>query len=177
MPGAGPLNTEALEVPAAALPLHSQRSAARPPRQSLAFGSLGGTSAAEAPLLVIVRSASLQPLRQASWHIGRDAAPPVSGGSPCASRPTALPPLRPRQSVRGTPRCPGHRVGPRRCRSRTATDECGAEPGSRACPTPRDQLPRVAPSEIGAGPFELERRDPCAIGACHLADPHSRAAS
>jgi hypothetical protein len=59
------------------VPLHNQRSAARPPRQSLAFGSLGVTSAAEPPLLVIVRSAALQPLRQASWHIGRDAAPPV----------------------------------------------------------------------------------------------------
>ena len=41
------------------------------------FAALGVTSAAEPPLLVNVRSASLQPLRQASWHIGRDAAPPV----------------------------------------------------------------------------------------------------
>jgi len=53
--------------------------AARPPRQSLACGSLGGTSAAEAPLLVIVRSAALQPLRQASWHISRDALPTLEG--------------------------------------------------------------------------------------------------
>jgi len=53
------------------------------------FAALGGTSAAEPPLLAIVRSVSLQPLRQASWHIGRDAAPPVGRGSPCASRPTA----------------------------------------------------------------------------------------
>jgi len=50
--------------------------AARPPRQSCACGFLGVTAAAEAPLLVDVRSASLQPLRQASWHIGRGAAPP-----------------------------------------------------------------------------------------------------
>lgn len=63
---------------------------------------LGGTSAAEPPLLVIVRSAALQPLRQAGWHIGRDAAPPVGAGSPCASRPTALPPRRPRRIARGT---------------------------------------------------------------------------
>ncbi|WP_439570540.1 hypothetical protein, partial [Methylibium sp.] len=41
-PGAGPLKTGCSEVLAAA----------RPPRQSLAFGSLGGTSAAETPLLV-----------------------------------------------------------------------------------------------------------------------------
>ncbi|WP_140636300.1 hypothetical protein [Methylibium rhizosphaerae] len=38
--------------------------------------ALVGTSAAGPPLLVNVRSAALQPLRQASWHIGRDAAPP-----------------------------------------------------------------------------------------------------
>ena len=51
--------------------------------------ALGGTSAAEPPLLVNIRSASPQPLRQASWHIVRDAAPPAGSGSPCASRPTA----------------------------------------------------------------------------------------
>ena len=91
-PGAGPLKTGCIEVLAAA----------RPPRQSLACGSLGGTSAAEAPLLVIVRSAALQPLRQASWHIGRDAAPPVGRGQPVRQSSHRAPPTRPRRIARGT---------------------------------------------------------------------------
>jgi hypothetical protein len=77
---------------AAASPLHSQRSAARPPRQSLAFGSLGGTSAAEPPLLVNLRSAALQPLRQSSWHSGRDAAPPGGRGQPVRQSSHRAPP-------------------------------------------------------------------------------------
>ena len=111
-PVAGPLNTGFSEVPAAAAalqvkrsaaaalqvkrsaaaPLLSQRPAARPPRQSLACGSLGGTSAAEPPLFVIVRSAALQPLRQASWHIGCDAALPVGRWQPVRQSSHRAPP-------------------------------------------------------------------------------------
>ena len=43
--------------------------------------ALGVTPAAEAPVLVELRSAALQPLRQTSWHIGRDAAPPEHGAA------------------------------------------------------------------------------------------------
>jgi len=63
--------------------------------------ALGGTSAAEPPLLVIVRSAALQPPRQASWHIGRDAAPTV-GGQPVRQSSHRAPPTRPRRIARGT---------------------------------------------------------------------------
>ena len=92
MPVAGPLKSGGTEVLAAASPLHSQRSATRPPRQSLAFGSLGGTSAAEPPLLVNLRSAALQPLRQSSWHSGRDAAPPGGRGQPVRQSSHRAPP-------------------------------------------------------------------------------------
>ena len=64
--------------------------------------ALGVTPVAGPPLLVNVGSPSLQPLRQASWHIGRDAEAPCEKGSPCASRPTALPPAAPPSRVRGT---------------------------------------------------------------------------
>jgi hypothetical protein len=109
MPAAGPLNVAFSEEPAAAAPLpsqrsaaaplQSQRSAARPPRQSLAFGSLGGTSAA--------RGAAV---RHRSVGCAATAAPGGAGtssatlrrpwegrgkGSPCASRPTGLPPAAP----------------------------------------------------------------------------------
>lgn len=65
------------------------------------FAALGGTSAAEAPLLVIVRSAALQPLRQAGWHSCRDAAPPVRG-QPVRQSSHRAPPTRPRRMARGT---------------------------------------------------------------------------
>ena len=91
-PGAGPLKTDCVGVLAAA----------RPPRQSLAFGSLGGTSAAEPPLRVIVRSAALQPLRQANWHIGRNAAPSPGRRQPVRQSSHRAPPTRPRRIARGT---------------------------------------------------------------------------
>ncbi len=48
------------------------------------------------------RSSSLQPLRQASWHIGRDAASPEHGAARAPVVPPRSPQLRPRQRVRGT---------------------------------------------------------------------------
>ena len=66
------------------------------------FAALGVTSAAEAPPLVIVRSAALQPLRQASWHIGRDAAPPVGRRQPVRQSSHRAPPTAPPSRVRGT---------------------------------------------------------------------------
>jgi len=92
MPADGPLDAGFIEMLAAA----------RPPRQSLACGSLGDTSAAEPPLLVDARSASLQPLRQASWHIGRDAAPPVGRGQPVRQSSHRAPPTAPPSIARGT---------------------------------------------------------------------------
>ena len=160
---------------------------ARPPRQSLAFGSLGVTSTAEPPVLVAWWSAPLQPLRQAGWHIGRDAslpkcavqrvrqsshrapptAPPSNGEGDINGRlPTAAAPALHFVSLRGVrrgplpfiPRCPCTCAAPRRSRSRTATDECGAEHSSTPHPTPRDQQPQTAPSEIRAGGFEINCR-------------------
>jgi len=78
-PGAGPLNAGCGEVLAAA----------RPPRQSLACGSLGGTSAAETPLLVAVRAASPCCAARRRWQ-------PVRQSSHRA------PPTRPRRIARGT---------------------------------------------------------------------------
>ena len=88
------------EAHAAAVPLQTQRSAARPPRQSLAFGFLGGTSAAVPPLLVGVRSVAPQPLRQASWHIGRVAAPTVEG-QPVRQSSHRAPPTAPPSNCEG----------------------------------------------------------------------------
>jgi hypothetical protein len=65
------------------------------------FAALGVTPAAETQLLVLVSPAALQPLRQASWHGGRNAAPPAWGGSPCAGCPTALPPAAPPSTGEG----------------------------------------------------------------------------
>jgi hypothetical protein len=44
---------------------------------------------------VDIGPASLQPLRQASWHIGRDAAPSEHGAARAPGQPTALPPAAP----------------------------------------------------------------------------------
>ena len=70
---------------------------ARPPRQSLTFGSLGVTSAAEAPDLrgwAGASAATAAPDKLA--HRSRRCVARTRG-SACASRPTALPPPRPRQ--------------------------------------------------------------------------------
>ena len=87
------------ELPAAASPLRFWRPPARPTRHSL-------RSVSRRPqgrrCSWVLGSTSLQPLRQASWHIGRDAAPTRGGGSPCAGRPTAHPPAAPPSWVRGT---------------------------------------------------------------------------
>jgi hypothetical protein len=55
------------------------------------------TSAAEAPDLRGWVASSLQPPRQASWHIGRDAAPPEHGAARAPVVPPRSPQLRPRQ--------------------------------------------------------------------------------
>jgi hypothetical protein len=66
------------------------------------FAALGGTSAAGPPLLVSFGSAALQPLRQASWHIGPDAAPSVGRWQPVRQSSHRAPPRRPRRIARGT---------------------------------------------------------------------------
>ena len=78
---------------------------ARPPRQALTFGSLGGTSAAEAPYLMCWEGAFAATAAPGSRHIGRAAASPEHGAARAPVVPPRSPQLRPRRITRGTHWC------------------------------------------------------------------------
>jgi hypothetical protein len=115
------------------------------------------------------RALDIRPHAHASGRIARrqGGGATHSSAAICANRSTARAGARAFRGINGRhpapfiPRCPGTRASSRRSRSRTATDECGAEITSTPEPTPRDQQPRTAPSEIGAGVFEAGIGMPC----------------
>jgi hypothetical protein len=72
---------------------------ARPPRQSL---RLVARRPQRRRISEAGRSPSLQPPRQASWHVGRDAASPEHGAARAPVVPPRSPQLRPRRITRGT---------------------------------------------------------------------------